>query len=182
MRRARVTDGEAVLAVLDEAAAWLTIRGIRGWPPLFQSAWLEPDLSAGRVWLAEAGDQVVATFTLGWQDAMWPDDRLAGYLHRFAVRRTVAGLGSSLIAWIAWAVKTQGRDRLRLDCAADNIGLRAYYERAGFMHVQDVSLPTDFALWSPPGTLLSLYELHLAGRKWQRCEHLQDDPDGRPTS
>jgi hypothetical protein len=39
--------------------------------------------------------------------------------------------------------------------------LRAYYDRAGFHHIGDVELPGAAALWSPPGTMLSLYERNL---------------------
>ena len=34
-----------------------------------------------------------------------------------------------------------GKPVLRLDCAAENLALRAYYERAGFVHCGDVRLP-----------------------------------------
>ena len=85
----------------------------------------------------------------------------AGYLHFFAVRRAAAGLGTELLAWVTTAVQEHGRRLLRLDCPADNTPLRTYYERAGFRHVCDVHLLRAGALWSPPGTLLSLYERYL---------------------
>ena len=92
---------------------------------------------------------------------MWTDDGAAGYLHRLAVRRAAAGLGARLLAWTGTAVRERGRGLLRLDCPADNTPLRAYYDRARFRHVGDVELPGAAALWSPPRTMLSLYERNL---------------------
>ena len=74
------------------------------------------------------------------------------------VRRAAAGLGARLLAWTGTAVRERGRGLLRLDCPADNTPLRAYYDRAGFRHVGDLELPGAATLWSPPRTMLSLYD------------------------
>lgn len=162
VRRAAPDEGATVLAVLDDAAGWLAGRGVVQWPGSFRPEWIEPGLSAGDVWLVERAGSVVATLTLRWTDPLWPDDGRAGYLHRFAVRRAAAGLGRSLLDWAAGAVRDRGRDRLRLDCGADNRGLRAYYEAAGFAHRGDVEIPSGVELkWSSDRPLLSLYERDL---------------------
>lgn len=154
VRRARHGDAPAVLAVLDDAAGWLAGRGVVQWPQTFRPEWIEPALRAGEVWLAQVDGDAVATLTLQWVDPLWPDDGRAGYLHRFAVRRTAAGLGSQLLEWVVTAVRERGRDRLRLDCAADNGALRAYYEAAGFRHRGDAEFPG-----SAGHALVSRYEL-----------------------
>jgi len=161
VRSAEPAEANAVLDVLNEAAGWLSQRRIRQWPSSFQREWLEPALSDGRVLLGRLNGTIVATATLAWTDPLWPDDHSAGYLHFFAVRRAAAGLGAELLAWVTTAVQEHGRRLLRLDCPADNTPLRTYYERVGFRHVCDVQLPRAAALWSPPGTLLSLYERYL---------------------
>lgn len=140
---ATVADAPAVLAVLDDAAAWLRGRRIVQWPAAFRPEWIEPALTEGRVWLASLGAARVpaATLTLDWSDPLWPDDGAAGYLHRFAVRRAAAGVGARLLRWAGAAVAARDRDLLRLDCGAANAGLRGYYERAGFAHRGDVELP-----------------------------------------
>lgn len=161
VRRAGFADAPYVLGVLDEAAAWLAARGIAGWPPRFRSEWLEPDLRDGCVCLAEVDDTIVGTFALAWRDSWWDDGPGAGYLRRFAVRRSSAGLGALLIDWMADTVRSRGLGQLRLDCPAVNAELRAYYEHLGFVHVQTVRLPAELALWSSPGTPLSLYEKDL---------------------
>jgi GNAT superfamily N-acetyltransferase len=162
VRTARPDEGPAVLSVLDEAASWLADRGVTQWPPAFRPEWIEPGLEEGRLWVAEAGGAAVATFTLLWSDPLWPDDGTAGYLHRFAVRRGHAGIGAMLLDWVDGEVRRHGRDRLRLDCGADNLRLRAYYEAAGFEHHRDVEISEGVALWSTGRPVLSLYERSVA--------------------
>ena len=41
-----------VLAVLDEAAAWLRTSGVEQWPDRFEPAWVEPAIDRGETWLA----------------------------------------------------------------------------------------------------------------------------------
>ncbi|MDN5933055.1 MAG: GNAT family N-acetyltransferase [Pseudonocardia sp.] len=125
--------------MLDEAAAWLADRRVTQWPPAFRGA-------------------AVATFTLHWSDPLWPDDGAAGYLHRFAVRRGHAGIGAMLLDRVDGEVRRHGRDRLRLDCGADNLRLRGYHEAAGFEHHRDVEIPEGVALWSTGRPVLSRYE------------------------
>jgi ribosomal protein S18 acetylase RimI-like enzyme len=73
---------------------------------------------------------------LQWSDEeVWgevPDD--AGYVHGLAIRRGEAGkgLGRRLPSWAEDRAARTGRRCLRLDCAASNRALNAYYERAGF--------------------------------------------------
>jgi hypothetical protein len=144
----RVADRQTgeVLAVLDEAAAWLAGRGVTQWPERFERSWVEPSIARGETWLVRDADEVVATLTLDWSDPVWADDgRASGYLHRMAVRRHGAGLGRRLLGWAAGMTHVSGREFLRLDCVAANRGLRAYYAAAGFAHRGDV------AVGGPPG-------------------------------
>lgn len=92
-------EANVVLDVLDEAAAWLSRRGIQQWPPSFRREWLELALSEGRVLLARLNGVVAGTVTVDWADPFWADDRTAGYIHHLALRRAAAGLGTQLRAW-----------------------------------------------------------------------------------
>jgi GNAT superfamily N-acetyltransferase len=114
------------------------------------------------VWVADAEGAAVATLTLSWSDVLWPDDGRAGYLHRFATRQAGTGLGAALLHWATDAVRARGRDRLRLDCPAENGALRGYYERAGFVHRGDVVLHPGAVRWSDHRPTISRYELALA--------------------
>lgn len=155
---------DIVLGVLDEAAAWLQARGVRQWPDRFEPQWVREGLQRGWTWLVSRGDEIAATVTLDWSDALWDDvGGTAGYVHRFAVRRSAAGLGPVILDWAGASTRRQGGTALRLDCVAANGRLRAYYEAAGFVHRGDVAVggaPGQRADEGPV-TVVSRYELPL---------------------
>ncbi len=150
MRVAGPDDAEVLVAVLEEASAWLRSRGILQWPERFTVDWFGPALDRGETSLIFVDGTVAATITLSWTDRAWPEDAGdAGYVHRFAVLRWAAGIGAELLAWADDQVRAAGRAYLRLDCVADNPALREYYERASFEHRGDVPMY---------GTTISRYE------------------------
>jgi hypothetical protein len=95
IRLSRPEDVNAISEVLLEAACWLEERGI----PLWSQQELQPDLiasdvAAGRYFLAEHSVHVIAAARFQLQDLeCWPDRpaQEATYIHRLAVRRSVAG-------------------------------------------------------------------------------------------
>ncbi|HEX4213841.1 MAG TPA: GNAT family N-acetyltransferase [Candidatus Dormibacteraeota bacterium] len=151
---ARMEDLDRILAILGEAAGWLRARGLDQWPLEMPGRIVLPGLTAGNCHLA--WDDGVAVGTLTLQDAdetFWgerPPD--AFYLHRLAVSRSHRGLGRELLEWAEAATRSAGRSFLRLDCMSDNPGLRAFYERAGYLHRGDVD-----------GWGTSLYEREVGG-------------------
>jgi GNAT superfamily N-acetyltransferase len=154
-----------VLAVLDEAAAWLQERGVEQWPSRFEPSWVEGAVSRGETWLVLAGATVSGTVTLDHSDPVW--DGLPGaalYVHRMAVRRSASGLGTVILEWAAGVARRQGREALRLDCVAANGRLRAYYEAAGFAHRGDATVAgaPGQRLDEGPVTVVSRYEQPLA--------------------
>jgi hypothetical protein len=160
VRLATTDDLSIVLSVLDEAADWLSARGIRQWPAAFEPSWILPDVRAGETWLVLTAGSPVATVTLGWADPLWPDDARAGYVHRLARRRDAPAMGDAVLTWVAEQVVSRGRQLIRLDCVASNQALRAYYERRGFIHRGDAAVggaPGDRSE-AGPRTLVSLYE------------------------
>jgi GNAT superfamily N-acetyltransferase len=156
---------DEVLAVLDEAAAWLHGRGLEQWPARFDPSWVEGAVRRGETWLALAGGTVSGTVTLDQCDSVW--DGLPGaaalYVHRMAVRRSASGLGAVILRWAAGIARQQGREALRLDCVASNGRLRAYYEAAGFVHRGDVTVAgaPGQRLDEGPVTVVSRYERRL---------------------
>jgi hypothetical protein len=155
-----------VLAVLDEAAAWLRDRGVGQWPPRFEPSWVEGAVRRGETWLAVAGGAVRGTVTLDDADPVWDDVPAASalYVHRMAVRRPAAGLGAVILEWADGVARAQGRAALRLDCVAANGRLRAYYEAAGFAHRGDAAVAgaPGQRLDEGPVTVVSRYERPLA--------------------
>ncbi len=147
---------DQVVAVLEEASAWLLSLGIDQWPARFPRHIVAERLVTHEYYLAWNDDEAVGTFSLQSSDPdLWgerPDDAL--YLHGLAVRRDHAGLGRQLLAWAERRVAAAGRRYLRLDCMAGNPALRAYYERVGYRHTGD----RRFAGWAA-----SLYEKRVDG-------------------
>ncbi|HMF82351.1 MAG TPA: GNAT family N-acetyltransferase [Acidimicrobiia bacterium] len=142
VRRARPEEFEVVLAVLADAAGWLRAQDVEQWPDRFPADWVMPAIQRGETWLAEHESGVMGTMVVQWEDpTFWfgyPDD--AGYLHRLAVVAHGIGLGSRLLAWAERHAARHGKTFLRLDCVASNAALRAYYERAGYSAVGDVTV------------------------------------------
>lgn len=150
------SDADALLALLEEAARWLTARGIDQWRPgIFARGPLLDEIAAGERFVARWDGVLAGTLRLCWDDpATWgtqPPD--AGYVHGLAVARTFAGraLGRALLDWAARAAADAGKTTLRLDCVAHNAPLRAYYQRAGFTVCGEVDGGTLFERRLAPG-------------------------------
>jgi GNAT superfamily N-acetyltransferase len=163
-RLAKPDQVDAVLAVLNEAAAWLQDQGITQWPARFEPSWIEEAILHGETWLVEVDGAIGGTVTVDWSDPVWSDvcgD--AAYLHRMAVRRRCRGLGSVILAWAAEMARQHNSVALRLDCVAFNDRLHAYYETAGFIYRGDVTVggAPGQRLDTGPVTVVSRYEMPL---------------------
>ena len=137
-----------VLELLDDAAQWLSQRGIHQWPARFTNAegWRIERIRAytdnGHTWLARINATAVATFTLSGADPDyvdgWPDGPETGlYIYRMAVRRGFAGhdIGGRILDWSSARAAVLGYRWLRLDCHRDNYDLQSYYKAHGFERV-----------------------------------------------
>lgn len=142
VRPARPEENGLVLALLNDAAAWLIERGIEQWQPgQWRSERIAASISREETYLMWSDRAAVATVSLEWRDErMWPDaPGDAGYVHRLAVARAEHGkeIGGMLLTWAEWQIANRQRRFVRLDCACDNPALRRYYEHAGYRHRGD---------------------------------------------
>src|SRR5256885_2237668 len=126
LRPASPGEVDDVLVVLNDAARRLQATAIDQWPAAFEVAWIRPDILAGETWIARRAGVPVATITLGWTDPLWPDDELAGYVHRMARTSEAAGISNHLLQWADDRIREHGRRLPRLDCVASNSGLRGF--------------------------------------------------------
>jgi RimJ/RimL family protein N-acetyltransferase len=149
--RALGSELEDVLAVLDSAAHWLLLKGISDpWRPgEWPRAKIIESMERGEVYFARLGQRNVATITLQWSDELfWPNYPAdAGYIHRLAVATGFHGneIGFQLLRWAELKAKEDGKTYLRLNCMAANLGIRRYYERAGFIYRGDLREPRGLA-------------------------------------
>jgi GNAT superfamily N-acetyltransferase len=162
IRVAHSDDPETSAAIIEEVAAWGASEGFPNWipgsftgPESVGLSRLRGDVAGSSLYLVWRCETPVATFSLLERDPIfWPDagdDAL--YLHRFAVRRAAAGAGRHAVAWCLRKALRRGRSFVRLDCLADNPGIRRYYERFGFAAVDERVID---------GTRYSLYEVPVA--------------------
>jgi hypothetical protein len=165
LRVARSDSPEISASIIEEVAAWGTSEGFPNWiPGSFAGpesrgvSHLLGDIAVGGLYLVWRGDAAVGTVSLLEDDPMfWPAAAVgeALYVHRFAVRRSAAGAGRTAVLWCIAEARRRGRSFVRLDCLQDNPGIRSYYERFGFLAVDEKIIN---------GTAYALYEVPVDGR------------------
>jgi GNAT superfamily N-acetyltransferase len=135
--QATLAEVDDVFSILNEAAQWLWDRGIPQWQPgsIKREKYVQL-AESGALWLARQNSEIVGTVTLLWSDPeIWgPDDGKAGYIHKLAVKRAVAGQGVStlLLRTIESQIRAAHRSLARLDCWAGNNMLRRFYSNQGY--------------------------------------------------
>ena len=136
-------DVDAVLALLDQAVAWLVERGHPeqwGTGPLSQVPQrveiTRTMAGTGALHMAVIGDDVVGAIALGEApDYVKPADEPELYVELLVTDRTHQGrnIGGRLLDHARSLAREQGLPRLRVDCFAGDGGeLVRYYERQGF--------------------------------------------------
>lgn len=131
--------------------------------PLWTQASLEPGAltkaypDADMV-LAWQGSEAVGGMVIVDDDAhFWPDIETGKslFVHKLAVLPAArsSGVASRLLAFAHTEAKAQGKQYLRLDCAAERPRLRRFYKRQGFTFVGERTVGTFQA---------ALYEKKLA--------------------
>ncbi|HXW84761.1 MAG TPA: GNAT family N-acetyltransferase [Candidatus Binataceae bacterium] len=150
---ATLADFATVMAIVREAAAWLSSRGNPQWEIWYSEIGeqiMRERVAEHEFYLGRIGDRSVATICIQWSDPMvWGargDDGLAGYVHSIAIVRGVGGrgVGADLLEWAVRRIAERGRRFARLDCMAGNAALCAYYQARGFTPLGVATLPGDW--------------------------------------
>lgn len=137
---ATADDADELVALRDRVATWLVRSGIQQWLPGEVTAErLRPWLTAGSVHVVRSHGRIRAAVAVLWEDQdIWGvQHEPAGYVHLLMVDRAHAGggLGRALLSWAERRVWERGIRLVRLDAAATNRRLRAWYEAAGYRAV-----------------------------------------------
>jgi GNAT superfamily N-acetyltransferase len=140
VRRAEPGDEAIVREILEDARRWLAARGIVQWTRPFDETWVADRIAAGEMFIARLDGAPAAVVRVLWSDQLFWSGREQGdaaYIHTLAVRRDWAGqgIGADVLRWAADEARRHGRRLLRLDCAAANRALAAYYVGLGFAAV-----------------------------------------------
>src|ERR1700691_1716008 len=147
--RAGAADYDAVMAILREAADWISARGNPPWNHWYMDAGeriLRDRLAHHEVYLASRDGLAVGTVTIQWNDAeTWGErglDGHAGYIHGIAISRSVGGMrvGERLLEWAVETIAERGLQFARLDTIASNAALCRYYGQRGFLSLGTATL------------------------------------------
>ena len=149
MAQAKVGDTENVLSLLVEMAEWFKDNGSTQWNGLLQgidSHRTEEAIQRGDVFVCKMEAEIAGMVMLLQKPSVW-DQNLWGlqeeqpntaiYLHRLAIRRKYAKhqLGAEILNWCKQSIHFEEKDKIRLDCLANNEFLNAYYRRKGYTYV-----------------------------------------------
>ena len=136
--QARLEQSAIAAYILQEAARWLSERGI----PLWQVSEITAErfrapAERGELYLAWQGDRATGVMLLQEEDFLFWPDAVEGeslFLHKLAIRRSVAGRGvaSALISWAVAETRRRNRRFLRLDCDNTRPSLHSFYQSHGF--------------------------------------------------
>lgn len=141
-------DVPEILILFDEAVAWLEEQGLSGqWgttpfsrlPGMSDrfGLWIEHQA----LFTARMSGELVGVLAVSPRFPVYALNHLEGcpgpahYLEAFTTKRQHGGrgIGFTLLRWAERFARQRGADHLLLDCWADNAGLCAYYQRAGFL-------------------------------------------------
>jgi ribosomal protein S18 acetylase RimI-like enzyme len=152
MAQATEADLPGVIALFDEAVAWLVSRGITGqWGttpfselPAMRARFHEW-ITEGTLFIARVDGVLVGTVVLseripGYALHVLPEfPEHAFYLEALATSRALAGrgIGRDLLRWAEDYAVAKGKRAIWLDCWADNSALVAYYTGAGLVPQRD---------------------------------------------
>jgi GNAT superfamily N-acetyltransferase len=138
-----------ILGLIDEAAAWLRLKGLDQWAQPWpdrerRDARVRKGLEGGKTWIVWDKDSPAATVTLAAQHnpEVWSRpacrcdlDEPAVYAHRLITARDYAGwgLGAELIDWAGLCSRRDYDAKwIRIDVWTSNTALHGYYKKRGF--------------------------------------------------
>ncbi|MHA0856565.1 GNAT family N-acetyltransferase [Paenibacillus sp. CMAA1364] len=146
-------DAHDIMDILIGIARWLHSKGSNQWEGLLEgedSHDMMGSISRGEVYVFKEKEVCVGTVILKQQASPWDEDLWgkheehlndAVYLHRLAVSRDYngKGLGEDILHWVEKDIQFKGKDRIRLDCIANNEHLNNYYPRHGYQYMGEVN-------------------------------------------
>jgi ribosomal protein S18 acetylase RimI-like enzyme len=159
-----INDLETIFGFYDKAIAFQKAVSHQHWLP-FEKDLVEREISEKKQWKIEVDGRIVCVFAITFSDPhIWGDKNrdAAIYIHRIVTDPDFRGnnLVGRIVEWAKKYGKEQGKKYVRMDTWADNLKLRAHYEKFGFTHLgivtpQNLSeLPAHYS-----AITLSLFEM-----------------------
>lgn len=160
-----IEDVAPAQALISGARQWLHARSIDQWQDPIPDSTIRRDAERGQLFVVRGSMGLLAMVSVHESDEeTWGKQKASAlYVHRLAVAQDARGrgYGQALLNWVVSRAAAREKGFVRLDCAADNPGLRDFYERLGYRFVRDVTVdaPTGDRVLSS-----SLYELTVSKR------------------
>lgn len=132
----------AVFSPYEKRVRWMDEQGIRQWNVtdylnVYPQAYYRRQAEMGSLYVLKETESgtIVGAAVLLQEDERWADRGgiPAYYVHNLVTDPAAKGAGAEMLRAVEGLAMKQGRQALRLDCAADNVFLNRYYESMGFM-------------------------------------------------
>ena len=138
------TSLEDIYRLIRNRIRWMDQSGIRQWNvtnywDAYPETYYQTQLRQGRLYVLRRGDnrKIAGAAVILEHDRRWLND--AGipsyYIHNFVTDIEEKGAGRIILKEVAKMALKNGKQCIRLECAADNGRLNSYYERQGFVLV-----------------------------------------------
>lgn len=139
-RRAAFDDINAVFTLYEERVKWMDRQGIEQWNvtsylDAYPIEYYEKERRLGNLYVLTEEHRIVGAVVLLQSDDRWPDraNSFAYYIHNLVTDCAAPGAGKRILEEVEKLAIQQGKQYLRLDCAADNKFLNQYYESQGYV-------------------------------------------------
>jgi len=140
LRPANADEVAAFVELLEDAAAWMSGRGIDQWRPgsmRAQHAAFVQAQTRGEIWVLERAGRITGGAVLRSEpDPIWADMPVADamYVGKLVVARdaTRENVGAAILSDLEAIARDRGAKCMRLDCVASNDSLARYYQRRGY--------------------------------------------------
>lgn len=149
--QANPEDEKTIIELILQTARWLNSMGSTQWGGLLHGQDdhnLAGAIARGEVFIfRKAGEKELAGSVIlqqspsEWDKRLWGEEAtnkgISIYLHRLVVNRHYSGkgFGSEIMSWTENGIRFAGKDRIRLDCIANNEKLNRFYKKCDYSYI-----------------------------------------------
>jgi ribosomal protein S18 acetylase RimI-like enzyme len=147
-KNAKTEEIEIAFSLLKESALWLKSQKINYWqnwlnPPIKHKKWIEDGFNNNEFYFVYNVEyELVGMYRLQFEDKIFwgpNSEENAGYIHSLTTKRKYyhQGIGNKILTEIEEILSKKGIQYLRLDCGTEIDKLCRYYEKYGFMKIEN---------------------------------------------
>ena len=138
-RKAAEADLKAVFLLYEARVCWMKRKNLRQWDAtdylsVYTTGYFRKQMDAENLYVLEnlKDKRVMGAVVLLCDDGRWDDNPPAYYIHNLVTGVQETGVGREILKAVEVLARASGKTCLRLDCAADNTFLNAYYASMGY--------------------------------------------------